>query len=433
MVREITDIGELVEFLQSGGKVHRFDFELEYPENDGLRKGLEKMDNKSGIERILPDNFTYFTSSKTTDAFLNELSSNGLTLPEKSIPEYITAKTNSDVKKMLDFVRIINGEESKIFWNTRSAGYDSLEHLLGEKNVEFASLPKYCIKGVAETALGLAHNCIKNDNAHVSGLNRGKKDSPEFKSISRLTLAVYGCGNIGSEVVKLAKMAGYKKVVAIDAREATLSKKKKYEGIEFVTPLEGMKYDVIINVMNLTNADNLFNNAGYFNNLLPKAKKGAIFVNAARGEVVSYELARDLLKSKRLYGFASDTHPQESKFRAGLEQLYELRNNKLLPISDPKLINEIFNGNKEHIVGYDLAVAGETRQMNVYLHPHGGFKEVDGSRLKVKEGLNIYTQYLKHGHFTKPVTPYTNKDVNILPQHADNYFAYRDIANSKRR
>lgn len=178
---------------------------------------------------------------------------------------------------------------------SRTTGYD---HLVGLP-VKCGYLPLYCNRAVAEQAMLLWMALLRKlpeQMAHFATFNR---DGLTGGECAGKNLLVVGAGHVGSEVVKIGVGLGMnvQRVDIIPARADT--------GIE-----DGLPWaDVVVCSMNLTKQ-----NAGYFNEVrLRQAKRGAIFVNVARGELSpTADLAR-LLDVGHLGGVGLDVYENEKE------------------------------------------------------------------------------------------------------------------------
>ena len=172
-------------------------------------------------------------------------------------------------------------------------------------NIAVCNAGSYSTNAVAQHtfALILEHfNNTANYNKYVQdGLwKRSKTFSPFVYPLSELagkTLGIVGFGNIGKAVAKIAN-AFEMRVIAFNRSE------KQADGVEFVSFEALLEQSDIVSVHCPLNSEseNLFDK-----NAFAKMKKGALFVNTARGGVMVEQDLFDALQSEHLGGAAVDT------------------------------------------------------------------------------------------------------------------------------
>ncbi len=187
-----------------------------------------------------------------------------------------------------------------------ATGYNNIDiDYCKAHNIAVCNAGSYSTNAVAQHtfALILEHfNNTANYNKYVQdGLwKRSKTFSPFVYPLSELagkTLGIVGFGNIGRAVAKIAN-AFEIKVIAFNRSE------KQADGVEFVSFDTLLEQSDIVSVHCPLNSEseNLFDK-----NAFAKMKKGALFVNTARGGVMVEQDLFDALQSEHLGGAAIDT------------------------------------------------------------------------------------------------------------------------------
>lgn len=187
-----------------------------------------------------------------------------------------------------------------------ATGYNNIDiDYCKEHNIAVCNAGSYSTNAVAQHtfALILEHfNNTANYNKYVQdGLwKRSKTFSPFIYPLSELagkTLGIVGFGNIGKAVAKIAN-AFEMRVIAFNRSE------KQADGVEFVSFENLLEQSDIVSVhcpLNRESQDMFDKNA------FAKMKKGALFVNTARGGVMVEQDLFDALQSEHLGGAAIDT------------------------------------------------------------------------------------------------------------------------------
>ncbi len=238
---------------------------------------------------------------------------------------------------------------------TRSTGFD---HLLGVKDrVPCGYLPKYCTRAVAEQALMLWLALLRKLPRQIEQFHRFDRDGLTGNECAGKKLLVVGAGNIGSEIVAIGRALG------MDVRRVDIIPERTDVSIN-----DGLPWaDIIVNAMNLTPQ-----NAGYFSHARWKqAKRGALFVNIARGEHSPTADLTRALDEGLLGGVALDVYDREAELAVGLRA-----------------------GTAQ------FALAG---RRNVICTPHNAFNSWEGVERKAQQSVQQIEQFLKAGKFLWPV------------------------------
>lgn len=327
-------------------------------------KHLKEETEKAIEKKLLPHNLSYEITHLNVQEYL-------LQKPGVILPDIITTKTHSKIPT--DY--LANGKKKSIV--TRSAGYDHFEHLQDAANI--ASLRKYCVNAVAETAIGFMFASSRKLNHYTQKtITFDRKTSETFKELTGRTVTVYGAGKIGKRIYDMLEGLGLK-VQAVDIRQDKLSKQYK-NSVKFVTPKKAIKNsDIIINAMNLTrNEQSPLYNVGYFSeNYLSNAKNGLIFINVTRGEIAPETGLLNLYNKGKILGIGLDVFTEESIF------------------SD--LINKkIESENKDLLAAKELVNLSVNRAGNIYVSPHQGFNSDIAAEKKAVEAIKHVIEWYKN-------------------------------------
>lgn len=187
-----------------------------------------------------------------------------------------------------------------------ATGYNNIDiDYCKEHNIAVCNAGSYSTNAVAQHtfALILEHfNNTANYNKFVQDgrWKRSQTFSPFVYPLSELagkTLGIVGYGNIGRAVAKIAN-AFEMRVIAFNRSE------KQADGVEFVSFDSLLEQSDIVSVHCPLNSgsEDMFDK-----NAFAKMKKGALFVNTARGGVMVEQDLFDALQSEHLGGAAIDT------------------------------------------------------------------------------------------------------------------------------
>ncbi len=187
-----------------------------------------------------------------------------------------------------------------------ATGYNNIDiDYCKAHNIAVCNAGSYSTNAVAQHtfALILEHfNNTANYNKYVQdGLwKRSKTFSPFVYPLSELagkTLGIVGFGNIGKAVARIAN-AFEMRVIAFNRSE------KQADGVEFVSFETLLEQSDIVSVHCPLNSES---QDMFDKNAFAKMKKGALFVNTARGGVMVEQDLFDALQSEHLGGAAIDT------------------------------------------------------------------------------------------------------------------------------
>jgi D-lactate dehydrogenase len=216
------------------------------------------------------------------------------------ISPFIYSKMNKNVLDKLPNLKMIA---------TRSTGMDHIDLAECKKRkIEVTSVPVYGSSTVAEYAFALmlaitrkiveAHQSVENGEFSPDGLTG--------IDLNKKTLGVIGVGNIGKNVVKIARGFGMK-VLGVDSnKDPKMSKKIGFKYVDLETCLK--EADIVtLHVPSIPETFHLINKKN-----IKLMKKGSYLINTARGAVVETEAMIWALNNKILAGVGLDTTEDES-------------------------------------------------------------------------------------------------------------------------
>ena len=312
---------------------------------------------------LLPANLTFLITPDTLQAYR-----------EKNIaavlPHLISIKTHSVIPE-----EYWKGDYKSII--SRSAGYDHVEHLIGQANI--ASLREYCVNAVAQTAIKFIYATTGMLNQYgLNTLTFERNNSSAFIELgSHKVLTVFGVGKIGKRIHDLAAANGLT-VQGVDVRQEELS--RLYSGsVRFVTREEAIaSSDIMVNAMNLTkNPESMYYNVGYFSKgYLSKNPKKCIFINVTRGEIAPEDVLLELYLTGRIAGLGLDVFTSESAFATWLQTRS----------SQDKAFDS----------AYTLINKALDRSANIYVQPHQGFNSDLAAEAKAVEAIKHVISWYRH-------------------------------------
>ena len=220
---------------------------------------------------------------------------------------------------------------------TRSTGKDHIDiDFCEEKNIEIRNVPDYGSNTVAEHVFALLLSLSKNIFSSYNEIKKNKDfSSMGSKDIRGLdlfgkTIGVLGTGNIGKNVIRIAK--GFQmNILANDINpDKNFAEKNNIVYTNFDELLE--KSDIIS--INIPLCDDTFHLFSY--QQFEKMKKGVIIINTSRGEIINSKAFYEALKSEKIAGAGLDVLEEEKCLEKKEEKEGELCN------EITKKINEYF-------------------------------------------------------------------------------------------
>jgi len=253
---------------------------------------------------------------------------------------------------------------------TRSTGYDHLRAYLNRTGAALPCgyLPLYCHRAVAEQAMLLWMCLLRRFPQQLSQFQSFHRDGLTGRECRGKVLLVVGVGNVGREVVDIGTALGMT-VLGVDVEQ-------RWPEVDYITPTAGLaQADVVVCAMNLTDA-----NHAYFNrNRLQGIKRGAVFVNIARGELADSAALQEAHDAGRLAGIGLDVYSAEPELACALR---EKRCS-----SDPEV----------------QAQLRLSRSPNVVCTPHNAFNTREAVARKAGQSIAQITHFRKYGRFLWPL------------------------------
>jgi D-lactate dehydrogenase len=253
---------------------------------------------------------------------------------------------------------------------SRSTGYD---HLLAyaakvSRCPALGHLPLYCHRAVAEQAAMLWLALLRRLPVQLRQFQTFHRDTITGLECQGRTLVVVGVGNIGGEVCRVGQGLGMK-VIGVDL--APRHKDIEHAPLEVALP----QADIVVAAMDL-NASN----RGFFNReRLGLCKRGAIFVNIARGELSPSTALLAALDSGILSAVGLDVYDHEA------ELADYLRGGRHSDDAEVKATLEL------------------AKRDNVLCTPHNAFNTVESVERKSEQSVQQVLAFLKQREFLWPV------------------------------
>jgi len=203
---------------------------------------------------------------------------------------------------------IVSGEQLKKFPNlkliaTRSTGYNNVDlEYCKMAGIAVVNVPRYGECTVAEFTFALLLNVIRNVSVVYDELKAGRINIQGSIGMDLLgkTIGIVGTGSIGCYTAKIAHGFGMK-ILSYDPfpREDV---KEKFD-VEYMELDELLRNSDIISIHSPSTKENfhMINDEAF-----GKMKKGVVFINTARGEIVDTSALYRALKSGKVLGAGLD-------------------------------------------------------------------------------------------------------------------------------
>ncbi len=162
-------------------------------------------------------------------------------------------------------------------------------------------------RSVAELVLGEILLLLRNIPAKNAKLHRGEWDKSANGAVEARgkTLGIIGYGHIGTQLSIMAESIGMRVKFYDIQTKLPLSNATQVKSLDQLLKISDI---ISLHVPENDSTQNMMTKANF-----AKMKKGAIFINAARGTVVGIDALADALKSGHLGGAAIDVFPVEPK------------------------------------------------------------------------------------------------------------------------
>jgi D-lactate dehydrogenase len=315
------------------------------------------------------------------EAFEEEAESLQKYMPASVRAEY-TGKTIQEIGHTSPTARIISVRTQTVLppeWAasldailSRSTGYD---HLLAYASKvspcpALGHLPIYCHRAVAEQAAMLWLALLRRLPVQIRQFQTFHRDTITGLECQGRTLVVVGVGNIGGEVCRVGQGLGMK-VIAVDLQPR--HKEFEYLPLEKALP----QADIVVAAMDLNASSR-----GFFNReRLGLCKRGAIFVNIARGELSPSTALLEALNGGILGAIGLDVYDHEAE-----------------------LANCVRNGRPSDDAEVKATLELAKRD-NVICTPHNAFNTVESVARKSEQSAQQVVAFLERRQFIWPVTP----------------------------
>jgi len=259
---------------------------------------------------------------------------------------------------------------------TRSTGYDHVAAWLQaiDAPIPAGYLPLYCNRAVAEQATLLWMALLRKLPQQIQQFEQFHRDGITGRECKGRAITVFGVGNIGSEIVKIARG------LEMDVRGVDLV--ERHKTVDYVSPRDGLLHaDILVCAMNLTPA-----NTGYFDyDALRLVRPGTLFINIARGELAPAVALLRLLTEGGLAGVGLDVYAQEKILAVALRDQAPDR------VADPDT----------------AATLALTQRPDVIALPHNAFNTIEAVERKAEQSIDAIRAFRRKGQFPNPVNPLT--------------------------
>ncbi|MBU2639246.1 MAG: hydroxyacid dehydrogenase [Nanoarchaeota archaeon] len=195
---------------------------------------------------------------------------------------------------------------------TMSTGYDHIDlEECKKRGIKVCNVPDYAENTVAEHTFALILSLSRKICQSWDDFRKGKQDEDELIGVDLKgkTLGVIGVGKIGKRVVKMAK-AFEMNVIAYDVVK---NFNVKYVSLDYLlrnSDIVSLHCPLNEHTEYLMNKKNI-----------SKMKKGALFINTARGKLVDTIALAKALKEKKLRGIGIDVLENEEEIKEEPEVL----------------------------------------------------------------------------------------------------------------
>ena len=191
------------------------------------------------------------------------------------------------------------------FINIAFTGVDHVDlEAAKEMNVAVSNASGYSNESVAELALGMTIDCLRNVEAVAARCRaQGTKDGLVGRELAGKTVGIVGFGKIGSRAAELFHAFGCK-VLAYRVS----AKVEKHDYVQAVELEELLQQSDVVSLHCPLNASS----KGLINaERIAMMKPGAVLINTARGPVVDSQALADALNNGHLSAAAADVFEME--------------------------------------------------------------------------------------------------------------------------
>lgn len=262
------------------------------------------------LKKRLPEVECFFSEKQLAPELMPELRECAVLSP------FIYSQVSADVVAALPSLKLVA---------TRSTGFDHVDvAACGARGVAVANVPSYGENTVAEHTFALMLALSRKIHQSYMRVTRGdfSLDGLTGFDLKEKTLGVVGAGKIGLHVIKIGRGFGMR-VLAYDTfRNSFLRELMGFEYVEMDELLATS--DIVTLHMPYSAAAHHFMDREKFR----KMKRGALFINTARGRLVDTEALLEALESGQVGGAGLDVVEGEELIQEE-EQLLDIKTQTL--------------------------------------------------------------------------------------------------------
>jgi D-lactate dehydrogenase len=278
---------------------------------------------------------------------------------------------------------------------SRSTGYDHLAAYAAAvtRPPRMGYLPRYCHRAVAEQAMLLWMALLRKLPRQIRQFHEFHRDGLTGFECQGRTLVVVGVGNIGHEICVIGRALGMNVVgVDRDPRHADVS----YAPIEQALA----QADIVASAMDLNPSSHGYFDAAKWRHV----KRGALFVNIARGELSPSTALVAALDAGQLGGVAIDVYDREAELAVALRGNVGAAVCVDAPPSPDELAARRAAAAAPTPLDAEVQATLElARRENVICTPHNAFNSYEGVVRKTQHSVQQIEAFLKTGEFLWPV------------------------------
>ncbi len=238
-----------------------------------------------------------------------------LTVYERTAPEQVVERIGDSEIILLNKIQItreiIDQCPSLRYIGVLATGYNVVDtQACREKGIIVTNIPTYSTDAVCQHVFAFILAWANQVESHAQSVARGDwVKNPDFcywlsplTELSGKTLGIYGFGNIGQKVAKVAHAFGMNVIVHVHSEksftggEKTVSTEELFKESDYIT----------LHAPMTTETANLINE-----HTLSLMKKTAYLINTARGGLVDEAALRKALDKGMIAGYAADVVLQE--------------------------------------------------------------------------------------------------------------------------
>lgn len=227
--------------------------------------------------------------------------------PESQIVERCTDAFAIYTNKVVITDQIMTQLPNLKFIGVLATGYNNVDiEAANKRGITVCNVPAYSTNSVVQLVFAHLLNVVDNVQKHSDSVFNGDWTNCENFSyrlspmleIAGLTMGVYGLGNIGSKVAKIANAFGMKVI--------SFTSKSQEQLPEYITKVSKSEMFEQCDVLSL-NAPLTKDNKEFINaETLALMKPTAILINTARGGLVNEQDLADVLNNDKLYAACLD-------------------------------------------------------------------------------------------------------------------------------